>query len=127
MEDQSPPVANGHTRFEQELQNAQEEITSFVSSIDADQKDTLLINLLSMGRGSLDFAKKLLSSENEEINGPQPSSVPEWCKCHKCRIMPEEQENLCCKRVVCVTNYNTFSTICMFGQGCARSSHKSPL
>ena len=27
--------------------------------------------------------------------------------------MPNEQENLCCKRVTCVTSYNTFSNICL--------------
>ena len=64
-----------------------------------------------MGRGSLDFAKKLLDGEREEP--PPPVNNPQWCTCGVCRPMPDEQENLCCKRVTCLTSYMAFSNICL--------------
>ena len=76
-----------------------------------EKKDQLLINLLSMGRGSLDFAKKLSDGEPEEP--PPPVNNPQWCRCGVCRPMPDEQENLCCKRVTCLTSYMAFSNICL--------------
>lgn len=69
-----------------------------------------------MGRGSLDFAKKLL----DEKNAPPPpppspgnNSSPEWCRCGVCRPMPTDQENLCCKRVNCITRFQVFNNICL--------------
>lgn len=63
-----------------------------------------------MGRGSLDFAKSLLAPEPEE----QPlEEQPNWCKCGVCKNMPTVEENVCCKRVRCVTCYTSFSTICL--------------
>lgn len=68
-----------------------------------------------MGRGSLDFAKKLL----QEKNAPPPpppnpdDTSPEWCKCNACRPMPNEIENVCCKRVTCITRFQAFNNICL--------------
>ena len=38
----------------------------FLATLDPVTKDKILVNLLSMGRGSLDFAKKIASAEPEE-------------------------------------------------------------
>ena len=76
-----------------------------------EKKDSLLITLLSMGRSSLDFAKKLTDEAPEEL--PRLGNAPEWCKCGVCRPMPDEQENVCCKRVTCLTSYTAFSNICL--------------
>lgn len=73
-------------------------------------KDQLLITLLSMGRGSLDFARNLTADEQEP---DPPENTPQWCRCGVCRPMPDEQENLCCKRVTCLTSYRVFSNICL--------------
>ena len=68
-----------------------------------------------MGRGSLDFAKKLL----QEKNAPPPpppnpgDTSPEWCKCNACWPMPNEIENVCCKRVTCITRFQAFDNICL--------------
>ncbi|XP_022809704.1 P2X purinoceptor 7-like, partial [Stylophora pistillata] len=74
-----------------------------------------LRNVLAMGRGSLDFAEKLLQEKNEPPP-PPPSSgdtSPEWCKCNACRPMPNKIENVCCKRVTCITRFQAFNNICL--------------
>lgn len=65
-----------------------------------------------MGRGSLDFAKTLTSDPDDPGPLGDPNK-PEWCKCGICISMPDEQENVCCKRVTCVTCYTAFSNICL--------------
>ena len=69
----------------------------------------LLRNVLAMGRGSL-----------EEKNAAPPPSPPSpcdtspvWCKCNVCRPMPNEIENVCCKRVTCITRFQAFNNICL--------------
>ena len=84
----------------------------FLATLDPVTKDKILVNLLSMGRGSLDFAKNIASAEPEEPE-PPAEDTPEWCKCRVCRPMPDDQENVCCKRVTCITNYTAFTNICL--------------
>ena len=80
--------------------------------LDPVKKDNILVHLLGMGRGSLDFAKKLAE---EDPNDPEPPAeeTPEWCKCRVCVPMLSEEENVCCKRVTCITSYTSFSNICV--------------
>ena len=86
----------------------------FVATLAAETKDEVLIKLLGLGRGSLDFAKNfILGSDDPEDPEPPSEDLPEWCKCRVCRPMPDEQENVCCKRVTCITNYTSFSNICL--------------
>ena len=47
--------------------------------------------------------------EPEQPNDPQSSGLP-WCVCAKCRLMPLAIENLCCKRVPCITTTEAFQT-----------------
>ena len=65
-----------------------------------------------MGRGSLDFAKNVLSDDHQPPPGPNPEALP-WCKCRLCRPMDTEIENLCCKRVTCISTYRVFANICL--------------
>lgn len=87
----------------------------FLALLNQEDMVYLLRNVLAMGRGSLDFAKKLL----DEKNAPPPpppspgNSSPEWCKCQVCRPMPSELENVCCNRVNCLTSYQVFNNICL--------------
>ena len=74
----------------------------------------LLQNVLAMGRGSLDFARKLLDERNAPPAPPSPSNnTPDWCKCKLCRPMPSDLENVCCKRVNCITRFQVFNNICL--------------
>lgn len=84
----------------------------FLATLDPVTKDKILVNLLSMGRGSLDFAKKIASAEPEEPE-PPAEDTPEWCKCRVCRPMPDDQQNVCCKSVTCITSYTAFTNICL--------------
>ena len=44
---------------------------------------------------------------------PGNNSSPEWCRCGVCRPMPSDQENLCFKRVNCITRFQVFNNICL--------------
>ena len=84
---------------------------AFVTGLDTTKKDELLVNMLCMGRGSLDFARNLIGAGGNPPATPGPS--PEWCKCGCCRLMETETENKCCDRVNCVTKMHSFSNICL--------------
>lgn len=87
-----------------------------MTKLSSDDKDQLLIRLLSQGRGSLDFARNMLTgSDDIDPPSPQPEqNIPEtWCTCGVWRKMPDEQENVCCKKRTCVTSYVMFNTVCL--------------
>ena len=44
---------------------------------------------------------------------PTPESVPDWCTCGKCRPMPLQVENKCCKQKKCITLTSRFSKLCL--------------
>ena len=85
---------------------------AFIASLNASQKEKILTDLLCMGRGCLDFAKNLIGAAS---NPPPPpdAAAPQWCTCRRCRPMETDVENVCCKRVNCITQLNTFSNICL--------------
>lgn len=76
-----------------------------------EQKDQILLELLSNGSGSLDYAKKLLNFGGIEPPEPSPSK-PSWCVCGICRPMPSEVETKCCGKITCVTSFVTFRNVC---------------
>ena len=74
------------------------------------QKDTVLLELMSNRKGSLDYVKNLV-----EFGGKPPhlpKTKPLWCTCGVCRPIPTDEENRCCKKVRCVTSYVTFQNTC---------------
>lgn len=83
-----------------------------MESLDHEKLVELLCKLLSMGRGSLDFAKKAVAPGAPDHPSP-PGEQPPWCQCHIFRPMETEQENVCCKKRTCITSYNSFSNICL--------------
>ena len=70
----------------------------------------VLLELLSNGKGSLNYVKNLV--EFGEIPPHLPETKPPWCTCGVCRPMPTDEENRCCKKVRCVTSYVTFQNTC---------------
>ena len=77
----------------------------FIGTLTVDQKDKVLLELLSNGKGSLDYAKNIV-----EFGGVPPiipETKPPWCTCGVCRPMPTEEENKCCGKIRCLTFQNT--------------------
>ena len=76
------------------------------------EKETLLIRVLSQGRGSVEYVRDLLTGANDpESEPPEPGNDAEpWCICGVCRRMQDEQENVCCRKGTCVTSYEMFNT-----------------
>ena len=83
-----------------------------MQTITPEERDRLLLELLSNGRGSLDYAKNLLQGSSNDPNPEVPLNTgqPEWCICEVCRPMTTPEENKCRKRV-CVTSYELFQNI----------------
>ena len=79
------------------------------------EKETLLIRVLSQGRGSVEYARDLLTGANDpESEPPEPENDAErWCICGVCRRMQDEQENVCCQKRTCVTSHVMFNTTCL--------------
>ena len=79
------------------------------------EKETLLIRVLSQGRGSVEYARDLLTGANDpESEPPEPENDAEpWCICGVCWRMQDEQGNVCCQKRTCVTSYVMFNTTCL--------------
>ena len=75
-----------------------------------------MVLLINNGRGSLDFARRLVTRENSDEE-PQPdptnNAVPGWCICNNCIQMPTPEENKCCRRRECITSYELFQNLCI--------------
>ena len=90
-------------------------IQTFIQTITPEEKDRLLLELLSNGRGSLDYAKNLIAGGENDPNpeGKPETELPDWCTCGVCRPMPTPEEVNCCGKRVCVTSYALFQNICI--------------
>lgn len=82
----------------------------FIGTLSLSQKDVVLLELLSIGKGSLDYAKNLLQFGGSALT--ETTNKPSWCTCGVCRQMPSAQENKCCKKIRCVTSFITFQNTC---------------
>ena len=71
------------------------------------------MELLSNGRGSLDFAMQLTAAQDDGEPQPEEEGRPDWCKCSVCRDMGNDVENKCCGKAKCVTSYELFRNICI--------------
>ncbi|CAB4031493.1 Hypothetical predicted protein, partial [Paramuricea clavata] len=69
------------------------------------------IQILSNGKGSLDYAKNLV--QFGEPPPVQPSTKPAWCVCGICRPMPTEEENNRSGKIRCTTSFMTFPSACL--------------
>lgn len=92
----------------------------FVTNLSGQQKDKLLIDLLSMGKGSLDFARNSTAEGDTDSDNNNNSDVqdvlqtPSWCVCGHCVHMDNPQEQKCCGlRRNCVTSYQLFKNLCL--------------
>ena len=85
----------------------------FISELTPQKKDGLLVELLSKGKGSLDYAKNLVSEEYD----PEPSiadiEAPDWCICGHCVSMQNPEEQKCCKLRNCITSYKLYENLCL--------------
>ena len=89
----------------------------YITTLATDEKDQILLRLLSQGRGSLEYAKNIQA----EISGsaePDPcpdrdAGAPEWCDCSVCRPIPLDMKNVCCRKRTCVTSYAMCQNICL--------------
>lgn len=61
----------------------------------------------------MEFAKNMLSGDDPEAPPPPENNAGPWCVCGVCRRMPDERENVCCKKRTCVTSYVMFNNVCL--------------
>ena len=93
-------------------------LQNFIKELSLEDKDALLLlllKLLSMGQGSLECARDMITNPEDQPGpyGPNPNTQPEWCVCGVCRVMPLDIENKCCGKRKCVTSYTIFNNICI--------------
>ena len=75
-----------------------------------------MVLLINNGRGSLDFARRLVTRENSDREpqpGPTNNALPGWCICNICIQMPTPEENKCCRHRECITSYELFQNLCI--------------
>ena len=62
-------------------------------------------------RGGMELLKGIIEgAEPENPGNPGPSSSLPWCRCGRCRAMPLEIENVCCRKRPCVTAQDFFQS-----------------
>ena len=52
-------------------------------------------------------------SSREIVQEFSSKSAPDWCVCGRCRPMPQEVENKCCKNRKCITLTSRFTKLCL--------------
>ena len=75
-----------------------------------------MVLLINNGRGSLDFARRLVTrgnSDEEPQTDPTNNALPGWFICKNCTRMPTPEENKCCRRRECITSYELFQNLCL--------------
>lgn len=87
----------------------------FITGLSVEQKDKLLIDLLSKGKGSLDYAKNSTEEDGDpgEPSHGEPDLRPDWCVCSHCIQMDNPQEQKCCRLRNCITSYELFQNLCL--------------
>ena len=59
--------------------------------------------------GGIDLLKAIIHDEDPGGNEGSNSNLP-WCVCGRCRHMPLEAENICCRQRVCITTEEFFQS-----------------
>ena len=87
---------------------------AFITGLSVEQKDKLLIDLLSKGKGSLDYAKNFREEDGDpgEPSHGEPDLRPHWCVCSHCIQMDNSQERKYCRLGNCITSYQLFLNLC---------------
>ena len=88
-------------------------LQEFVDGLEVQERRRLLILVLNNGRGSLDYARRLLNNEDPQPQPDPENNVPRWCICGNCLLMPTPDENKCCERRECITSYELFHNLCI--------------
>ena len=61
--------------------------------------------------GGIELLKAIIEgAEPENPGNPGSSSSLPWCRCGRCRAMPLEVENVCCRKRPCVTAQDFFQS-----------------
>ena len=68
----------------------------------------------STGQPTLTTSRPMTQdSENQDQAVASVSGIPDWCVCGRCRPMPQEVENKCCKLKNCITLSSRFTKLCL--------------
>jgi len=79
--------------------------------LDEDQEDLGEFGESSaMGNDSNQPEQELFGEPTDESTN---NSTPDWCVCGRCRPMPQEVENKCCKLKKCITLTSRFAKLCL--------------
>ena len=79
------------------------DLEQLIDGVDTDKLKTLCCRLLYRVRVVFTLAKALLSEHGGE-NPPPVGGSEGWCRCRRCKSMPQPIENLCCGREICITH-----------------------
>ena len=60
--------------------------------------------------GGMELLKAIIEGAEPDHGNPGPSSSLPWCICGRCRAMPLEVENVCCRKSSCVTAEDFFQS-----------------
>ena len=93
-------------------QQSPEQIRLFVNGLNQEQLQTLCVRLLE-NVGGISQGQLVLGMNSGNSIPPSPDNTPDWCKCGKCRPMPNPIENVCCGKRVCVALYEAFHMTCL--------------
>ena len=52
-------------------------------------------------------------TNNPGVPEDDGDETPPWCSCKNCTVMDTVEENICCGRQTCITNYKHFVNICL--------------
>ena len=88
----------------------------FVSSLSSEVMEKVLVDLLSNGRGSLDYSRNIAKNcDDPDPDDPSggEEDLPEWCVCRNCVQMENPQEQKCCTLRNCITSYELFQNLCL--------------
>ena len=55
-------------------------------------------------------------NQNPPTPEPAGNNTRSWCVCGVCKEMPDEQENVCCRKRTCVTSYVMYNSVCPYPQ-----------
>ena len=88
---------------------------TFVGSLSSTVMEELLIELLSNGRGRLDYARNIAKNFDDPAEPDDPSAgeedLLELCICGNCVSMENPQEQRCCTICKCITSYKLFQNL----------------